>query len=250
MSGDRYHEYDSFAWFYHKYWEGWPTKILPILDQQFFPHVTQHGLILDLCCGTGAVSKLFVERGYDVVGLDGSEAMLTYAREAVPSATFVCSDARDFKVKRLCDAAVSLYDSLNHILTVEGLTDAFRCTRMALKPGALFFFDMNDDASFAAHWRGSQGMSDDESAVVVKGSYDAEAKRGKLALAMFRFAENRWDRTNLVLEQHAFSADEISSALTAAGFDNIQFFNSCRDFGWGAPGRPMVSCRATTSKST
>jgi SAM-dependent methyltransferase len=245
MSGDRYSDYDSFAWFYHKFWERWPSKILPILEKQFFPHIPQRGLILDLCCGTGAVSKRFTELGYDVVGVDGSEAMLEYARTAVPSATFICSDARDFRVDKLCDAAVSLYDSLNHIMTLEGLTSAFVCTRKALKPGGLFFFDMNDDASFAAHWRGSQGMSDDESAVVVKGSYDAEAKLGKLALIMFRFSENRWERTNLVLEQHAFSADEICGALATAGFGDVQLYNTCRDFGWGAPGRLVVTCRAT-----
>ncbi|MFZ1685362.1 MAG: class I SAM-dependent methyltransferase [Candidatus Zixiibacteriota bacterium] len=244
MSGDRNNEYDSFAWFYHKFWEGWPSKILPILDQQFFPLMTQGGRILDLCCGTGAVARHFVERGYAVVGVDGSEAMLEYARLAVPSATFICSDARNFKVNQLCDGAVSLYDSLNHIMTLEGLTSAFACTRKALKPGAVFFFDMNDDASFAAHWRGSQGMADDESAVVAKGSYDADSKHGKLALTMFRFSDNRWERTNLVLEQHAFSAEEINSALDVAGFGHVRIFNTYRDFGWGAPGRLVMTCRA------
>jgi SAM-dependent methyltransferase len=245
MSGDRYSEYDSFAWFYHKFWEGWPSKILPILEKQFFPHVPQRGLILDLCCGTGAVSKQFTELGYDVVGVDGSEAMLEYARTAVPPATFICSDARDFTSDHLCEGAVSLYDSLNHIMTLEGLTSAFACTRKALKPGAVFFFDMNDDASFAAHWRGSQGMSDDESAVVVKGKYDAELKLGQLSLTMFRLTGDRWNRTNLVLEQHAFSIEEICSALAETGFGETKVYNTHIDFGWGAPGRLVVTCRAT-----
>jgi hypothetical protein len=170
--------------------------------------------------------------------------MLEYARIAAPSATFICKDARSFQVDRLCDGALSLYDSLNHIMTLEGLASAFTCTRKVLKSGAMFLFDMNDDASFAAHWRGSQGMSDDESAVIAKGSYDAEARLGKLALTLFRFSENRWERRNLVLEQHAFSPDEICSALDVAGFGEIKLYNTCRDFGWGAPGRLVVTCRA------
>jgi SAM-dependent methyltransferase len=244
MSGERYNQYDSFAWFYHKFWEGWPAKIHPILDQLFFPLVAHQGRILDLCCGTGAMSKLLVELGYDVIGIDGSEEMLTYARRAAPTETFICSDARDFGVDHLCDGAVSLYDSLNHIMTIQGLRSAFVCVRKALKPGAPFFFDMNDDASFAAHWRGSQGMSDDDSAVVVKGQYDAEARRGQLTLTMFRLTGNRWHRTNLVLDQHAFAIEEICAALAETGFDEVQVYNSHSDFGWGAPGRPMIICRA------
>ncbi|MFC5298915.1 MAG: methyltransferase domain-containing protein [Brachybacterium tyrofermentans] len=43
--------------------------------------------VLDAGCGTGAVTQQLVERGHDVVGIDGSEAMLTRARRTSGSCT-------------------------------------------------------------------------------------------------------------------------------------------------------------------
>src|SRR4051794_29909315 len=54
--------------------------------------------VLDVACGTGAVTRLLVERvapGGEVTGLDLSERMLEVARSAVPGATFVAADARE-----------------------------------------------------------------------------------------------------------------------------------------------------------
>jgi SAM-dependent methyltransferase len=50
---------------------------------------------LDLCCGQGNVSAALVGRGCEVVGVDFSPAMLAFARERAPSATFIEADAQD-----------------------------------------------------------------------------------------------------------------------------------------------------------
>ena len=39
------------------------------------------GILLDLACGTGTVSLLLSEMGYDVIGVDASEEMLSVAQE-------------------------------------------------------------------------------------------------------------------------------------------------------------------------
>ena len=46
------------------------------------------GRALDAACGTGRFSRMLADRGYDVTGVDLSEAMLVRARENVPEATF------------------------------------------------------------------------------------------------------------------------------------------------------------------
>jgi SAM-dependent methyltransferase len=50
---------------------------------------------LDLCCGHGNVSAALIGRGCEVVGVDFSPAMLTFARKRAPSATFIAADAQD-----------------------------------------------------------------------------------------------------------------------------------------------------------
>lgn len=49
--------------------------------------------IADIGCGTGTLSRLLVDEGYDVDGLDFSPAMIERARTKVTEATFVVGDA-------------------------------------------------------------------------------------------------------------------------------------------------------------
>lgn len=50
---------------------------------------------LDLCCGQGNVSQALLGRGCRVIGVDFSPAMLAFARQRAPTATFVEADAQD-----------------------------------------------------------------------------------------------------------------------------------------------------------
>ena len=52
-------------------------------------------MALDLCCGQGNAAEALVGRGCHVVGIDFSPAMLTLARQRVPSATFFEGDVQD-----------------------------------------------------------------------------------------------------------------------------------------------------------
>jgi len=49
--------------------------------------------VLDVACGTGAVTRELAARGYDVVGLDQNDGMLAVARARVPEAAFVTGEA-------------------------------------------------------------------------------------------------------------------------------------------------------------
>ena len=51
--------------------------------------------VADLGCGTGTLSRLLSEEGYDVTGLDFSPEMIRRAREKVPESVFVVGDAAD-----------------------------------------------------------------------------------------------------------------------------------------------------------
>jgi len=50
---------------------------------------------LDLCCGQGNVSAGLLRRGCQVVGIDFSPAMLAFARQRAPKASFIEADAQD-----------------------------------------------------------------------------------------------------------------------------------------------------------
>ena len=63
--------------------------------------------VLDLGCGNGALSVKLLEKGYKVIGMDASEAMLEIAKAQYPHMTFLQGDACSFHLKEPLDAIVS-----------------------------------------------------------------------------------------------------------------------------------------------
>src|SRR5262249_20431684 len=135
--------YDDFAWFYERYWDGeFHDLAFPILERIWLPRIAPAGRVLDICCGAGRLAGLLDSRGWRVEGVDLSPEMIAHARRNVPAAVFHVGDAASVQLPAGFDAAVSTFDSLNHILGYERLEAAFRNTGAALKPGAPFVFDI------------------------------------------------------------------------------------------------------------
>lgn len=227
--------YDSFAWFYHRYWGSGPNafavRIQPVLEERFLPLVPAGGRILDLCCGSGRLAQTLTGRGYHVTGVDGSAALLAIAREVAPQAEFIHADARTVQLSQSFDGALSTYDSLNSIMEAGELTAAFRRVHAALRRGGPFLFDLNMEEGYRARWRGSFGISADDHALIARSSYDLSTRTGTTALTMFRLQQDRWVRSDLTLYQRCYSNDEVRQALTRAGFTSIAAWDAVTDLG-------------------
>jgi SAM-dependent methyltransferase len=62
---------------------------------KFISLLKPKALVLDVGCGSGTKSKYFVERGFQLVGIDFSEKMIEIAKREVSEARFVVSDLAD-----------------------------------------------------------------------------------------------------------------------------------------------------------
>lgn len=130
----RYAEYDAFAWTYNRYWgRDAVQRFLPVLEKLVLPHLPPDAHVLDLCCGTGQLAQALAERGYQVTGIDGSEEMIRFARINAPNVDFIIEDARQFHLPGTYHAVISTYDSLNHVTSLEELTQVSRMWRHACK---------------------------------------------------------------------------------------------------------------------
>lgn len=105
------------------------------------------GLVLDLGCGTGKMTRLLAQAGYDMIGVDNSEEMLQIAKEtACPEKDdilYLLQDMREFELYGTVRAVVSVCDSINYILDEEELLLVFRLVNNYLDPGGIFIFDLN-----------------------------------------------------------------------------------------------------------
>lgn len=217
-----YSQYDEFAWFYSQGWgEDFHNQARVVLEKHVFPRLRADARVLDLCCGTGDLSAALDRRGYRVTGIDGSEQMLRYARERVPNAAFTHADAREFNLEPSFDAALSTFDSLNHILTLGGLASAFANVGRALVPGGLFVFDLNMQESFETLWQGSHATVEDTNVAVTRGSYDPERKIGRAELTIFKLESGAWQRSDICVMERCYSEEEVLAALARAGFSDM-----------------------------
>ena len=74
--------YTGFAQVYDTFmdnvpYEEWTDYYTEILRE----HGIMDGIVLDLGCGTGSMTELLAEQGYDMIGVDNSEEMLDLAME-------------------------------------------------------------------------------------------------------------------------------------------------------------------------
>jgi SAM-dependent methyltransferase len=239
----QYTDYDRFAWIYNKHWGDFSIRIIPVLEHLLLPRLPAAASILDLCCGTGQLAHALSQRGYHVMGVDGSPEMLHYARENAPNVEFIASDARTFTPDAHYHAVISAFDSLNHIMSLAELTQVFRIVYTSLLKGGYFLFDLNMEAGFVARWRGTFAIVRDDHVVVVRSSYAVEHKEGAMDFTVFRLDEG-WQRADIHLTQRAYPQDELVQALSSVGFAAVKTYDAEQDLNMqGNVGRTFFACQ-------
>jgi SAM-dependent methyltransferase len=224
--------YDDFAWFYDRYWsEEFHSAAFPILERIWLSRLQPGARILDVCCGTGYLAGLLTDRGFRVAGIDESEPMIACARRHVPGAEFHVARAAEFRLSGRFDAAVSTFDSLNHLIGVDGLEAAFRRVGAVLRSGAPFAFDVLSEEAYRTHWGENFALVRDDHVLVITGSaYDFRSRLARCTITMFRLIGGAWKRSDVVVEEQAYGPDEIDAALGRAGFGGMTCYDA-RDLG-------------------
>ncbi len=86
---------------------------------RFLALVTPGGLVLDLGCGAGdPIAAYIMSRGFRVIGIDASHAMLEIARERLPDGDWRHGDMRELDLPELFDGIIG-WDSFFHMTRDE-----------------------------------------------------------------------------------------------------------------------------------
>jgi SAM-dependent methyltransferase len=227
---DRYSDYDAFAWFYNKEWKSFSERLFPVLKIIAGDKLPDEAKILDLCCGTGQLARILIEKGYSVTGIDGSEEMLRFARENAPAAEFILDDARTFHLSPVYNAVFSTFDSLNHIIALEELLSVFKNVNGCLVDRGIFIFDMTTKKHFETKQKGFKDVQETPDFLyTVRCDFNDENKLSESHFTIFQPSGKNWKRSDIKLYQTFYALPEIKAALQKAGFKGIRTFSLDRE---------------------
>lgn len=98
--------------------------------------------LLDVACGTGGMAALLA-RDHQVSGLDISPGMLAVARDKLPAGTpLYLADMTRFELDARFDAAVCVYQGVNHLLSFAAWERFFDRVAEHLNGNGVFVFDI------------------------------------------------------------------------------------------------------------
>lgn len=137
--------YNIFAEFYDDLTQNVEYEKIAKYVSSFFKKYYPSGkTVLDLACGTGTLSKLLNEEGYNIIGIDLSDDMLCIASsKSVDNASFIKGDISSFALPQKVDYCVCSLDSINHLKSIEQVGECFNCVYNSLVDGGIFVFDVN-----------------------------------------------------------------------------------------------------------
>lgn len=190
--------------------------------------------VLDLACGTGSLTRLLAQRGYEMIGADLSEEMLAQAAEKCrgvgePEPIFLHQAMEELDLYGTIDACVCCLDSVNYVTRSGKLARAFQRVHTFLMPGGLFLFDINTPDKL----RGLDGQifldENEESYCVWRADYSPRRRVCTYGMDIFQREENGlWRRWEEVHEEYAYQPEELEELLRQAGFRRIKQYGELR----------------------
>ena len=186
---------------------------------------SERDLVVDLGCGTGTFSEMLYQEGYDVIGVDSSEAMLAKAMEKRDASgseiLYLLQDMRELSLYSTVGTVVSVCDCVNYILEEDELLEVFSLVDNYLFPGGLFIFDFNTDYKYR-EVIGDAVIAEnrEDCSFIWENFYDPEGRINEYDLTMFLRREgDLFERVTETHLQRGYEPEEIRGLLEQAGLE-------------------------------
>lgn len=187
----------------------------------------QPKLVLDLACGTGSLTRILAERGYEMIGADASPEMLMQAMQNTmdcePRPLFLNQRMEALDLYGTVDTCLCCLDSINYVTEPQTLQKAFERVHLFLEPKTgLFVFDINTPEKFAC-MDGNAYVREDEDVFCV---WQAAVEDGLCAYQFDIFAREggKWTRAQETHEERIYTVEQLTDMLEKAGFSEIKTY--------------------------
>ena len=181
------------------------------------------GIVCDMGCGTGQLTRRLAGKGFDMIGIDLSAEMLGEAMaQESEGILYLQQDLRSFELYGTVRAFVSYCNTMNYLLTEEDLVTALRLVNNYLDPGGIFLFDLHTDAYYRAIGDETIAEDRDEAGFIWENSYDEETGINQYDMVFYIEEDAEEELFRRYTEQHlqrGYGTEDIRKAAAAAGMD-------------------------------
>ncbi|MEZ3485697.1 MAG: class I SAM-dependent methyltransferase [Lachnospiraceae bacterium] len=208
----------------------WAEYLHEILKEYHIPNK----MVLELGCGTGNMTELLAEKGYDMIGVDNSEVMLEIAMEkrikSGHDILYLLQDMQAFELYGTVGAVVSICDSINYITSDEELKEVFHLVNNYLDPRGIFVFDFNTEYKYR-ELLGDKVIAEErrECSFIWDNYYNAEDKMNEYQLTLFVQSEEDPEMYRKYQEVHyqkAYTLEKIKTLIEKAGLRYIAAYDA------------------------
>ena len=226
--------YSSFAQVYDLFmdnvpYEEWSRYLISLLKE----YQVTDGTVVELGCGTGKMTRLLADAGYDMVGVDNSAEMLEIAGERQEEEErndilYLLQDMRELELFGNIRAIVSVCDSMNYIMEPEDLKKVFGLVKEYLAEDGVFIFDLNTVHKYR-DLMGECTISEnrEESSFIWENYFYEDQDINEYMLTIFRKQADSelYERTEEAHYQRAYDMDTLKRLIEKNGLALVSFLD-------------------------
>lgn len=231
-AGDDMASYESFARVYDQFmdevpYEEWVRYIERLMEY----YKMEPKLVLDLGCGTGNVTQLLAQKGFEMIGIDNSEEMLMIAKEKARDCQldilYLGQDMREFELYGTVGTVISVCDSLNYILEEEELLEVFKLVNNYLDPKGLFIFDLNTEYKYKdILGENTFAQNYEKCSYIWENYYYEEDKINEYKLTLFVEEDGLFRKFEEEHYQRAYSLETVKELVEKAGLEFVTAYEA------------------------
>jgi SAM-dependent methyltransferase len=170
---------------------------------------------LDLACGTGKMTHRLKKLGFDVFGMDSSVDMLNAARQR-GKCLFTLGDMRTFALNHPVDFVTIICDGINYVPKTD-IEAVFCNIATALKPNGVLIFDVSSQHKLSSIIADNVFFIDEKDTTLLW-SNTLSPDRVDMDIVLFEKSGQTYVRRDEHHTQYIYTVEELTAALTKAGF--------------------------------
>lgn len=201
------------------------------LEEIFNYYGKEPSYIADLACGTGNITNRLAKKGYNLIGVDRSEEMLSIAQDKAMdegvNIIYLNHDMRELTLPTHLDAILCICDGFNYILKDMELKGIFQRVYQHLSEDGIFIFDLSSYYKLS-EILGNHTFAEncEDVSYIWENFYDQNLNICEMDLTIFVQRDTLFEKFEEKHIQRAYRKEEILSLLNQVGFKKVGVYNA------------------------